>query len=159
MEKMKKVSAGILIYRKIGNKIEVLLAHPGGPFWVKEDVGIWSIPKGEVSDGEEVLETSKREFKEETGFITPRNLIELGSVVQKNGKIIYAWAAEGDFDTKKSESNTFKMEWPPKSGKKIDVPEIDRVEYFDVSTAKTKINPAQIELIDRLENILKIDLQ
>lgn len=87
---MNKISAGILIYRKIGNKIEVLLAHPGGPFWVKEDAGIWSIPKGEVSDGEEVLETAKREFKEETGFITPRNLIELGSVVQKNGKIIYA---------------------------------------------------------------------
>ena len=94
-------------------------------------------------------------------FRTPvfRNFFKRWILFQKDGKIIYAWAAEGDFDTKKSESNTFKMEWPPKSGKKIDAPEIDRVEYFDANTAKTKINPAQIELIDRLENILKIDLQ
>lgn len=154
---MVKISAGILTYRKVGDKIQVLLAHPGGPFWKNKDDGTWTVPKGEVAQGEEMIKTARREFNEETGFIAPDNLIELGNITQKSGKIVYAWAAQGDFDTVKFKSNTFEMEWPPKSGKKITVPEVAQVEYFDADTAKIKINPAQAELIERLEKKLNMD--
>ncbi len=156
IDPMNKTSAGILIYRETDAGIEFLLAHPGGPFWKSKDEGAWSILKGENSADEELLKTAQREFNEETGFVPPENLIELGSVIQKNGKTVYAWAGEGEYDVSKSKSNTFEMEWPPKSGKKISVPEIERVEYFDIHAAKIKINPAQAAFIDRLMDKLTL---
>jgi predicted NUDIX family NTP pyrophosphohydrolase len=145
-----KQSAGILLYRKINNVLEVFLAHPGGPFFKNKDEGSWTIPKGEFLDDEPALDAAKREFEEEIGQPIDGEFISLGSIRQKSGKIVYAWAVEGNINHETISSNTCEVEWPPRSGKKITVPEIDRAAWFEPGEAKRKINPAQAELIDRL---------
>ncbi len=152
---MPKISAGILLYRRHDGLLQVLLVHPGGPFWSKKDEGAWTIPKGEVADGEELLQTALREFEEETGVKPIGKLIPLTPIKQKAGKTVHAWAVEGNLDPSAVKSNTFKMEWPPKSGKYAEFPEIDRAEFFDVVAARKKINPAQIGFIAELESLSK----
>ena len=146
---MIKRSAGLLLFRTTNGFVEVFLVHPGGPFFVKKDLGVWSIPKGEF-DAEEPFAAARREFEEETGFAIAGDFIELPVIKQKGGKLVYAWAVEADIDASAIESNTFEMEWPPKSGKVQEFPEVDRAEWFDVETAKQKINPAQAELIESM---------
>ena len=147
---MAKTSAGILLFLRKPH-LQVLLAHPGGPFWWNKDEGAWSIPKGEIEEDEEMLDAAKREFEEELGFIPDGKYIELGSVKQKGGKTVYAWAIEYQIpDDFIFDPNYFEMEWPPESGKKDEFPEIDRIEYFPLFEAKKKINPAQSEFINRL---------
>ena len=147
---MIKQSAGLLLFRTTNGFVEVFLVHPGGPFFVQKDLGVWSIPKGEL-DGEEPFAAARREFEEETGFRIAGDSIELPVSRQKGGKLVYAWAVEVDIDASAIESNTFAMEWPPKSGKVQEFPEVDRAEWFDVETAKKKkINPAQVELIESM---------
>lgn len=153
---MSKQSAGLLLYRFRKNHLEVLLVHPGGPFWAKKDLGSWSIPKGEFSEGEEALAAAQREFQEETGFSISGEFKPLASVKQKSGKIVYAWAIESDLDHRKIKSNTFKLEWPPKSGRISEFPEIDRAEWFTIASAREKINPGQIDFLDRLVQTLKV---
>ncbi len=151
------VSAGVLLFRLAGSEPEVLLAHPGGPFWAKRDEGAWSIPKGECEQGEELRECALRELAEELGeapAIEVDSLIELGSVRQKSGKVVHAWAAEGDFDPAALRSNTFKMDWPPRSGAEREFPEVDRAEWFGLGGARAKILPAQAVLLDRLVECL-----
>lgn len=146
-------SAGILLFRQMGDGPEVLLVHPGGPYWAKKDLGVWSVPKGELDDGEEPRECALRELKEELGTaldIAADALIELGFVRQKGGKVVDAWAAQADFNPQELRSNTFTMEWPPRSGAQREFPEVDRAEWFDPETARQKINPAQADFIDRL---------
>jgi predicted NUDIX family NTP pyrophosphohydrolase len=148
-----KHSAGILLFRRGEGAVEFLLVHPGGPFWAKKDAGAWSIPKGGIEDGEEPRACAIRELKEELGpgpKLDPRQLIELGSIKQRAGKTVEAWAAEADFDPATLASNTFAMEWPPRSGKQQEFPEVDRAEWFDHEGAREKILPAQAELLDRL---------
>jgi len=148
-----KTSAGILLYRGEGESLEVLLIHPGGPFWTKKDEGAWSIPKGEVDEGEEPLVCALRELEEELGSslgLTAKHLSGLGEVRLKSGKRVQGWAAEGEFDPADLRSNTFAMEWPPRSGKEQEFPEVDRAEWFSPSQAREKINPAQVAFIDRL---------
>jgi predicted NUDIX family NTP pyrophosphohydrolase len=148
-----KTSVGILLYRGEGDSLEVLLVHPGGPFWAKKDEGAWSIPKGELEDGEESRACALRELEEEIGSslgLTAERLIELGEVRLKSGKRVQGWAAEGDFDPATLHSNTFTMEWPPRSGKEGEFPEVDRAEWFAPAQARLKINPAQAAFIDRL---------
>ncbi|HZC13585.1 MAG TPA: NUDIX domain-containing protein [Thermoleophilaceae bacterium] len=148
---MPQRSAGILLYRLAGNALEVLLVHPGGPFWARRDAGVWSIPKGEYDDAEDPQACALREFEEETGSaLPPGRLIDLGEVRQKSGKLVTAWAAEGDLDADAVRSNTFTMEWPPRSGSTAEFPEIDRAGWFGVDAAREKLNPAQTELLDRL---------
>ena len=144
---MQKQSAGILLYRTINNTLEVFLVHPGGPYFKNKDDGSWSIPKGEFLNDEEALTAAKREFEEETGQPIDGKFIELGTIQQKNGKIVHAWVVEGDINHETIFSNLFEMEWPPKSGKKQSFPEIDRADWFDVDEAKVKINGAQAALI------------
>jgi predicted NUDIX family NTP pyrophosphohydrolase len=147
------VSAGILLYRRAGDSLEVLLVHPGGPFWAKKDEGAWSIPKGEVDEGEEPLVCALRELEEELGSsldLSPDQLSELGEVRLKSGKVVQCWAAEGDFDPATLRSNTFTLEWPPRSGREREFPEVDRAEWFATEQARQKINPAQTDFIDRL---------
>jgi predicted NUDIX family NTP pyrophosphohydrolase len=153
---MAKKSAGILLYRAIDGQLEVFLVHPGGPFFKNKDEGSWSIPKGEFADDENPLDAAKREFLEETGQSINGNSIELTPIQQKGGKTVRAWAIEGDIDHETIMSNTFEIEWPPRSGKKQTLPEIDRAAWFDMETAKLKINPAQVGLINELA--LKINL-
>ena len=148
---MPNKSAGILLYRFREKQIEVFLVHPGGPFWAKKDLGAWSVPKGEFEPHENPLEAAKREFKEETGFEVSGNFIELTSVKQKSGKLIYVWASEGDFNPEEINSNLFEMEWPPKSGKRQAFPEVDKAMWFNVEEAKQKINAGQVPLILELE--------
>jgi predicted NUDIX family NTP pyrophosphohydrolase len=149
------ISAGILLFRRAGESFEVLLAHPGGPFWARRDEGAWSIPKGEVDEGENLLAVARREFAEEVGMeIDCATPIELGRVQLKSGKVIHAWACEGDLDPQIQRSNTFRMEWPPRSGHFREFPEVDRVEWFDVVSAGLKLNPAQVEFVDRLRALL-----
>jgi predicted NUDIX family NTP pyrophosphohydrolase len=144
-------SAGILLYRVSGGAPEVLLVHPGGPFWARRDAGVWSIPKGEYEDGDDPLVSAQREFEEETGTaLEAGELIELGEVKQKGGKVVSAWAAEGDLDADAVRSNTFTMEWPPRSGRTAEFPEIDRAGWFGIDEAREKLNPAQAEFLDRL---------
>jgi predicted NUDIX family NTP pyrophosphohydrolase len=146
---MAKRSAGILLHRNGAS--EVLLVHPGGPFWAKKDLGAWSIPKGEHDEGEDGLACALREFEEETGTRLPTDgLVELGAVVQKAGKEVTAWAARGDLDAGAVRSNSFEMEWPPRSGRRQEFPEIDRAEWFTLDEARTKLVGAQVELLDRL---------
>jgi len=148
-----KTSAGILLYRGEGDSVEVLLVHPGGPFWAKKDEGAWSIPKGELNEGEESRVCALRELEEEIGSslgLTSERLTDLGEVRLKSGKLVQGWAAEGDFDPSTLHSNTFEMEWPPRSGKQCEFPEVDRAEWFAPEQARRKINPAQAEFIDRL---------
>ena len=148
---MAKRSAGILLYRLRGGGPEVLLVHPGGPFWARRDAGVWSIPKGEYEDGDDPLACALREFEEETGSTPPPDeLVELDDVKQKGGKVVTAWAAEGDLDADAVRSNTFKMEWPPRSGRTAEFPEIDRAGWFGIDEAREKLNPAQAEFLDRL---------
>jgi predicted NUDIX family NTP pyrophosphohydrolase len=149
---MAKQSAGILLYRFKHSRPEVFLVHPGGPFFRNKDDGSWSIPKGEFTDEEEALTAAKREFAEETGAVIDGNFIELKPIFQKSGKKVFAWAVEGDMDHETIVSNTFEMEWPPKSGKKQAFPEVDKAAWFDVETAKVKVIPAQVELIASLTN-------
>jgi predicted NUDIX family NTP pyrophosphohydrolase len=152
---MAHVSSGLLMYRKRGSKVEVLLVHPGGPFWQHKDLGAWSIPKGEVAEGEDLLDAAKREFEEETGCKPLGHFIPLRPMKQKSGKIVHAWAVEGDLDPAAIKSNIFTMEWPPKSGKLAEFPEVDRAEFFDIEAAKKKINPAQAAMLVELENLLR----
>jgi predicted NUDIX family NTP pyrophosphohydrolase len=152
---MPQVSAGLLMYRRFDGHLQVLLAHPGGPFFKNKDDGAWSIPKGEIGSDEDFLGAAKREFQEETGINPEGPFVELTQVKQKAGKIVHAWAFEGDCDPSKIISNKFATEWPPRSGKQAEFPEIDRAEFFDVETAKKKINAAQVALIDELERIVK----
>jgi len=154
---MSKQSAGILPYRLKNNYLELLIVHPGGPFWKNKDLGAWSVPKGEFADDEEPFDAAKREFKEEIGFEINGQFIELDPVRQKGGKTILAWACESDFDPTKIKSNTFELEWPPKSGKIRKFPEVDSAQWFTVSVAKKKINKGQAALIDDLIN--KLDLK
>jgi predicted NUDIX family NTP pyrophosphohydrolase len=148
-----KNSAGILLYRGKGDSLEVLLVHPGGPFWAKKDEGAWSIPKGELDEGEESRICALRELEEEIGSslgLTPEHLIELGEVRLKSGKLVQGWAAQGDFDPATLRSNTFAIEWPPRSGKEREFPEVDRAEWFGPEQARLKINPGQVAFLDRL---------
>ena len=143
-------SAGILLYRKQNKSLEVFLVHPGGPFWKGKDAGAWSIPKGEFADDEEPLAAAQREFEEETGKKTEGNFVELKPIKQKAGKMVYAWAVEGDINADAIVSNTFTIEWPYKSGKWQSYPEVDKAGWFSVAEAKEKMNAAQVELIDDL---------
>ena len=150
-----RVSAGILLYRRRPG-LEVLLAHPGGPLFARKDAGHWTIPKGEVEPGEELLAVARREFEEETGHPPPDGAtIELGSIVQKGGKVVYAWAIEGDLDPANAVSNSFELSWPPGTGLRQLFPEIDRVEWFNLNEARRRVKETQIPLIDRLEASLR----
>jgi predicted NUDIX family NTP pyrophosphohydrolase len=152
---MPRRSAGILLYRRHQGILEVLLVHPGGPMWVNRDAGAWSIPKGEYSDDEDPQAVALREFQEETGQPPPTgDLVALGEIRQKGGKVVTAWAAPGDLDPEAITSNTFKLQWPPNSGRWRTVPEVDRAGWFDPSTAKDKLLAAQAELVDRLLVVL-----
>ncbi|HEY2082781.1 MAG TPA: NUDIX domain-containing protein [Verrucomicrobiae bacterium] len=150
---MQKVSAGLLMYRMREGELEFLLAHPGGPFWKDRDAGAWTIPKGEIQPGEEPLAAAKREFEEEIGVKPHGDFIELKPITQKGGKIVHAWAFEGECDTACIHSNTFQMEWPPRSGKFQDCPEVDRACFFHLAEAKRKINPAQVALLEELKQL------
>jgi len=148
-----KHSAGILLFRRNGGEAEFLLVHPGGPFWARKDAGAWTIPKGQIEAEEEPRACAIRELEEELGpapELDPEQLIELGSIKQKAGKVVDAWAAEADFDPANLASNTFSMEWPPRSGNEQEFPEVDRAEWFDLAAARKKILPAQAELLERL---------
>ena len=147
---MPAVSAGLLMFRRSPNGLQVLLVHPGGPFWKNKDAGAWTIPKGLANEGEDLLAAARREFEEETGFKPAGEFIALAPIKQKSGKLVHAWAVEGDIDPSKIRSNTFEMEWPPKSGKRVTFPEVDRAEFFDLETARGRINPAQADLLDQL---------
>jgi predicted NUDIX family NTP pyrophosphohydrolase len=148
-------SAGLLLFRRAGEDLQVLLVHPGGPFWVKRDAGAWSIPKGECEDGEDPRAAAWREFAEELGTPVPEGeALELGEVRQKAGKIVLAWAVAGDFDADQISSNTFEMEWPPRSGRMQSFPEVDRAGWFGLAEACERINPAQMALLDRLRDAL-----
>jgi predicted NUDIX family NTP pyrophosphohydrolase len=143
------------LFRIVAEAPEVLLVHPGGPFWAKKDLGAWSIPKGEYDDGEDPLACAWREFEEELGAmlaVEAGSEIELGSVRQKGGKVVHAWGAEGDFDPAALRSNTFALEWPPRSGVEREFPEVDRAEWFDPETAGRKIHEAQATFVERLLN-------
>ena len=147
-------SAGALIYRKRAEAIEVLLVHPGGPFWQKRDLGAWSIPKGEYADNEDAEATARREFTEETGWTIAGEMTPLGDIRQKAGKTVTAFAAECDFDPATVESNSFEMEWPPRSGRVASFPEVDRAGWFSLADAREKIFESQRPLLDRLEVLL-----
>jgi predicted NUDIX family NTP pyrophosphohydrolase len=151
-----RTSAGILLFRPRNGRLEVLLAHPGGPFFANRDVGHWTIPKGEADGDEELTAVARREFEEETGHPAPDgDALDLGSIVQKGGKVVFAWALEGDLDPETAASNTFEMVWPPGSGSVRTFPEIDRVEWFDIDEAKRRVKPTQIPLSDRLVEDLR----
>jgi predicted NUDIX family NTP pyrophosphohydrolase len=150
---MSRISAGLLMYRIHEGKLQVLIAHPGGPRFENRDEKAWSIPKGEVEPGEDLLATAKREFEEETGVPPKGRFIPLTPVQQKGGKIVHAWAFEGDCDPRATVSNTIMVEWPPGSGRQIEIPESDRAEFFDVDVAKRKIKAGQEGLIEELERI------
>lgn len=151
---MAKTSAGVLLYRRVGKSPEVFLVHLGGPFWAKKDEGAWSIPKGEVAEGEDLIETAKREFLEETGSPLKGELEALEPIKQAGGKIVYAWAIEGEIDASAIRSNTFSMEWPPHSGKNQEFPEVDRAAWFDLETARRKILKSQTPLLEQLQEKL-----
>jgi predicted NUDIX family NTP pyrophosphohydrolase len=148
---MPRRSAGILLYREAGDAIEVLLVHPGGPLWSRRDLGAWSIPKGEIDAGEAPLEAARREFGEELGSPAPDSEpLELGEVTLKSGKRIHAWGLAGDLDVATLVSSTFEMQWPPRSGRMQEFPEVDRAQWFSVAEARERLNPAQGAFIDRL---------
>lgn len=142
------------MYRFKDETLEVLIVHPGGPLWKNRDAGAWSIPKGEFNEGDDLLQTAMREFHEELGTRISGEFIRLEPVKQKGGKLVHAFAVEGDLDVDNIVSNTFPLEWPPRSGRMIEVPEVDRAEWCDIPTARKKLNPAQTELLDQLETFL-----
>jgi predicted NUDIX family NTP pyrophosphohydrolase len=146
-------SAGILMYRRSACGIEVLLVHPDGPFWKRRDAGAWTIPKGEVEPGEAIDYAARREFAEELGVVPTGALLALGAIRQKAGKLVHGFAMEGDFDLSRFASNVFEMEWPPKSGRLAEFPEVDRAEWLPVAAAREKINPGQIPFLDRLADL------
>lgn len=145
------VSAGLLLYRRTNGALEIFLAHPGGPFWANRDAGAWTIPKGAVNEGEDLLDGARREFREETGIDASPPFLSLGSIRQKAGKVVHAWAWEGDADPDRIVSNLTRSEWPRSSGRWLTYPEIDRCAWYDPAAARGKINPAQAAFIDRLE--------
>ena len=148
-------SAGILLFRRREGRLELLLAHPGGPFWTTKDLGHWTIPKGEVEPGEELLDVARREFVEETGHELEAGApVSLGEIRQKSGKVVVAWGLEGEVDPAAAHSNTFSIEWPPRSGRQQVFPEIDRVEWFEPVEARLRLKAAQVPFIDRLEAAL-----
>lgn len=147
---MSRLSCGLVMYRRRAGGLEVLLVHPGGPCFAKKDDGHWSIPKGEPDGAEDPLAVAIREFAEETGFTAAGPFLELGTIQQKGGKTVHAWAFEGDCDPSKLRSNRIRIEWPPRSGRCIEIPEVDRGAFFDLEQAKRKIKPAQIPLLERL---------
>jgi len=150
-----KRSAGILLYRRRGAQVEVLLVHPGGPFWSKKDDGAWFIPKGELEEGEEPLHAARREFREELGSEPPDGEpLALGTVKNKSGKLIYAWALEGELDLGAFKSSTFSLEWPPRSGQMRDFPEVDRAMFFSLPDAEPKLHQAELPLLGRLRDLL-----
>jgi predicted NUDIX family NTP pyrophosphohydrolase len=151
----KKTTAGLLLYRRAG-ELEVFLVHPGGPFWAKKDAGAWSLPKGEIDEGEDPLHAAKREFTEETGFPIAGEFHELHPIKQSGGKLVYAWSVEADCDPSQLQSNLFSMEWPPKSGRTQEFPEVDRAGWFTIPEARKRINKAQVEFIDQLIKILAL---
>lgn len=149
-----KTSAGLILYRRREGRLEVLIAHMGGPLWAKRKRG-WSIPKGEYDEHEDPLACARREFEEETGFAPPAgDPVDLGEIVQKSGKRVRAWAIEGDLDPDLARSNTFQLEWPPRSGRFVETPEVDRVEWFTPDAAGERVIKAQSELFDRLAGLL-----
>lgn len=152
MATTKRPSAGLLLYRGSGTELEVLLAHMGGPFWARKDTGAWSIPKGEYGPDEDPLAAARREFAEELGSPAPEDVpyVPLGEVRQKNGKVVTAWAVAGELDVTTVVSNTFELEWPPRSGRIQEFPEVDRAAWFDLVTARTKLVAAQAGFLDRL---------
>lgn len=152
---MPKASAGLLMYRKRNSRLEVLLVHLGGPFWKKKDSGAWFVPKGEIDPGEDEFVAAQREFQEETGLVATGEFLSLGSVKHKSGKTVTAWAFAGDCDPASLKSNTFEMEWPPKSGKRAQFQEIDRAEFFTIERAREKMHPAEFEFLTRLERLLE----
>jgi predicted NUDIX family NTP pyrophosphohydrolase len=152
---MSKVSAGLILYRQRGGVLEVLLGHPGGPYWAGKDLGVWTIPKGEVHPGEDLLAAAQREFSEETGGKPAPPFLPLGSIRQKSGKTVHAWAFAGDFDPARLRSGTYQMEWPPGSGHSGTFPEVDRVEFFPIDEARKRILGAQADFLDRLEIALQ----
>ena len=152
---MPRISAGLLMYRIHDGKLQVLLAHPGGPFFKTKDEGVWSIPKGEVESDEDLLDAARREFQEETGIHPKGPFIALKPVQQKGGKIVHAWCFKGECEPSAIVSNTFMMEWPPRSRRHQEFPEIDSADFFDVKLAKRKINPGQVPLIEELEEVAK----
>ncbi len=151
---MPRASAGLLMFRRRAGALEVLLVHPGGPFWAKKDMGAWTIPKGEIDAGEDELATARREFEEETGIRPEGPFHALGRVTQKAGKVVHAWAFEGDCDPAAIRSNTFEVRWPPGTGQWRTFPEVDRAEFFELGEARRRINPAQAPLIDALEKAI-----
>ena len=151
---MQKTSAGILLYRYKEGALQVLLVHPGGPFWAAKDLGAWSVPKGLIDPGEDALEAALREFREETGFIARDHFIQLTPVRMKSGKVVKVWAVEGDCEPSAIKSNAFSMEWPPGSGKQQEFPEVDLAAWFDVDQARKKINQGQVGLLDELQILL-----
>ncbi len=154
MPKRANVSAGVLLFRRAAGRLELFLAHPGGPFWAGRDAGAWTIPKGVVHDGEDILAAARREFGEETGVELAGPFVALGSVRQKAGKVVHAWACEGDADAERTTSNTMRTEWPRGSGRWFTFPEVDQCAWFDAEAARVKINPAQAAFVERLEGVL-----
>jgi predicted NUDIX family NTP pyrophosphohydrolase len=150
-----KRSAGLLLCRRQPTGLEVLLVHPGGPFWQKKDLGAWTIPKGEFADGVDALTAARREFREETGLEVTGPFTPLTPVKQPGGKTVHAWAVEGDFDPRALTSNTFSLEWPPRSGRRQEFPEVDRAAWFDLDEAKRRINRGQAPLLDALEQLAR----
>ena len=152
---MPKISAGILMFRKVDRSIEVLLVHPGGPYFVNKDEGAWTIPKGLVNEDEKLEQAALREFAEETGIVLTGDLIPLGEIKQKGGKVVHAWAVQSDLPEKFFlNSNSFEIEWPPRSGLKKSFPEIDKAEFFNIDTARKKIIPKQVPFLERLEKAI-----
>lgn len=151
---MAKQSAGLLLHRRRGGRLEVLLVHPGGPFFEKKDFGCWSIPKGEFDSGEEPFDAAKREFEEETGVRPAGPFTALRPIRQRSGKTVFAWAVEGDCDSSRIRSNAFSIEWPPRSGRLAEFPEVDRAEWFDLEEARRRIVPAQVAFLEELAALL-----
>jgi predicted NUDIX family NTP pyrophosphohydrolase len=152
---MRKTSAGLLLFRERSGHLEVLLVHPGGPFWKNKDEGAWSIPKGELSDGEDPLAAARREFEEETGFRAEGEAIPLRQLKQAGGKVIHAWAVRGDLDPDHIRSNSFSLEWPPKSGRIQEFPEVDRAGWFPLDLARSKMLKGQVGFLDQLQALLR----
>jgi predicted NUDIX family NTP pyrophosphohydrolase len=150
----KRTSAGLLLYRR-RDDIQVFLVHPGGPLWAKKDAGAWSVPKGEFDPGEDPLQAAKREFLEETGTVVTGDFVALNPVVQRGGKTVFAWVVEADLDPTQLKSNSFSMEWPPRSGKVGEFPEVDRAAWFDLPEARNRILPGQVSFIDQLGQLVK----